>query len=328
MTYSYSKKFLETSIAVMISAIEVYNKPDHKYREESFSILALNAWEIFFKAKILLEKKNGLKSLYVYSNNILKDRSKGKRRVIKKNRCNNPMTISLMKAMSIIENEKLGIIDKNVRNNIEALMEIRDNSIHLINMNNLSKKVQELGSATLINYLALMKEWFSRDLREYNFYLMPLAFLKDLDSIYTLKLTKEEYNIDKYLSTLQSESTSTTNEKYSFSLKLNVQLEKLNSAPVAKLAIGDSLEAIPITLRDDEILKKYTWDYKLLTENMNARYSDFKLNHKYHSIRKSLLDNPDYAFVRILNPKNKNSAKTCFYHPDILTEFDKHYERI
>jgi len=52
---------LEKSIQAALSAIEVYNKPDFKYREESFSILMVNAWEVLLKAKILKDNvKNGL----------------------------------------------------------------------------------------------------------------------------------------------------------------------------------------------------------------------------------------------------------------------------
>lgn len=34
-----SKKILEKSVHAALSAIEVYNKPDFKYREETFAIL-------------------------------------------------------------------------------------------------------------------------------------------------------------------------------------------------------------------------------------------------------------------------------------------------
>ena len=34
---------LEKSVHAALSAIEIYNKPDFKYREESFSILMVNA---------------------------------------------------------------------------------------------------------------------------------------------------------------------------------------------------------------------------------------------------------------------------------------------
>jgi len=37
----------------MLAAIEVYNKPIFEYREETYAILAVNAWELLLKARIL-----------------------------------------------------------------------------------------------------------------------------------------------------------------------------------------------------------------------------------------------------------------------------------
>ncbi|WP_373874268.1 DUF3644 domain-containing protein [Aeromonas caviae] len=34
---------LEKSVAAMLSAIEIYNKPDFRYREETFSVLCINS---------------------------------------------------------------------------------------------------------------------------------------------------------------------------------------------------------------------------------------------------------------------------------------------
>jgi hypothetical protein len=46
----------------LISAIEIYNKPAFAYREETFAILALNAWEISLKAELLNLRNNDLTS--------------------------------------------------------------------------------------------------------------------------------------------------------------------------------------------------------------------------------------------------------------------------
>ena len=50
----------------MLAAIEVFNKPSFSYREESFAILAVNAWELLLKAKVLAENGNQMKALYSY----------------------------------------------------------------------------------------------------------------------------------------------------------------------------------------------------------------------------------------------------------------------
>ena len=47
------ESLIEKSIACAVSAIEIYNKPDFKYREETFSILMINSWELVLKAKLI-----------------------------------------------------------------------------------------------------------------------------------------------------------------------------------------------------------------------------------------------------------------------------------
>jgi hypothetical protein len=63
---SRSTRLLQNSEAALISAIEVYNKPTFAYREETFTILALNAWELLVKAKLLSMNNNDPRCIYVY----------------------------------------------------------------------------------------------------------------------------------------------------------------------------------------------------------------------------------------------------------------------
>lgn len=49
MTFPRYKSFIDKSVGAALSAIEIYNKPDFKYREETFAILMINAWELLLK---------------------------------------------------------------------------------------------------------------------------------------------------------------------------------------------------------------------------------------------------------------------------------------
>ena len=80
------RSLLDKSIASMLSAIEIYNKPNFGYREETFAILSVNAWELLLKAYLLKINKYNMNSIY-YLQSIKKkncqclkyvDRSKGK----------------------------------------------------------------------------------------------------------------------------------------------------------------------------------------------------------------------------------------------------------
>ena len=59
------RALLDKSVDSMLSAIEIYNKPNFKYREETFAVLAINAWELLLKAYILKVNRYKIKSIYV-----------------------------------------------------------------------------------------------------------------------------------------------------------------------------------------------------------------------------------------------------------------------
>ncbi len=93
---SKDKHLLEKSIQATISAIEIYNKPDFKYREESFCILIVNAWEILLKAKIVADNNGKLKSIFVIDKQAKrKDGQDYKKPKFKKNRAGNELTIDI-----------------------------------------------------------------------------------------------------------------------------------------------------------------------------------------------------------------------------------------
>ena len=55
----------EKSLQVALAAIEIYNKPAFPYREESFSILMANAWELILKAKWAFDHDEDETSLHL-----------------------------------------------------------------------------------------------------------------------------------------------------------------------------------------------------------------------------------------------------------------------
>jgi len=94
-----SVKLLEKSEAALISAIEIYNKPDFKYREETFALLALTAWEILLKAKVLSDHHNDPRSIYVRERRQNSHGVLSKKQYLKSNRSGNVMTIGLGKQL-------------------------------------------------------------------------------------------------------------------------------------------------------------------------------------------------------------------------------------
>ncbi len=312
----------------MISAIEVYNKPDFSYREETFSVLATNAWELLLKARILQLSKNRLSSILVFERRKNQDGSISIKQYKKLNRAGNPTSVSLFKAIDLLASEYGDNINVLVKKNVEALVEIRDNSIHFMNNDfRLSKKVLEIGTANLKNYVKLVSQWFGDDLSRYNFYLMPISFFNDMKTAELLSLNGQEKKILEYVNKLERENKEDENSSFNLALELEIKFKRVSDIGVAEVKVTNDPNAISVQLQEEDIREKYPWDYNNLNTRLNKRYKNFKINNEYHKRRKKISRNKKFCLERYLDPGNPKSSKKNFYNPNIIREFDKYYDR-
>lgn len=330
MKHPKHKSFVDKSIGAALSAIEVYNKPDFKYREETFSILMINSWELLLKAKIVKENKGDLKSIYLMVNKIGKNGNKLNSLTPDLNRSQNPKTIGLPKCLNICEQLPINL-NSAVKENIFLLMEIRDTAIHFQHSDlYLSKKVFEIGTASLKNYLTLITEWFDYDLSVYNFFLMPMTFFHEFEGIksFSINSNKDQIqNLLKYISEKEKEAPSDETKDFNISLKLETKFVKSTSTESLLVNYSTDPNAIKINVQEEDVLKNYPYDYDRLTSALSARYIDFKANQKYHNIRKPLMKIKKYCKTRHLDPNNSKSPKKDWYGTEIFKEFDKHYTK-
>jgi hypothetical protein len=330
MKHPKHKSFVEKSIGAALSAIEVYNKPDFKYREETFSILMINAWELLLKAKIIKENSGDLRSIYVMVNKIGKKGNKLSSLTPDLNRSLNPKTIGLTKCLTICEQVPINL-SATVKENIFLLMEIRDTAIHFQHADlYLSKKVFEIGTASLKNYLTLITGWFNYDLSVYNFFLMPMTFFHEFEAIKSFSVNSNKQQIEnllKYISVKEKETPSDENKDFNISLKLETKFVKSTSTESLLVNYSNDPDAIKINVQEEDALKNFPFDYDKLTSALSKRYSDFKANQKYHSIRKPLMKNKKLCKTRLLDPTNSKSMKKDWYNSEIFKEFDKHYTK-
>lgn len=330
MKHPKHKSFVDKSIGAALSAIEVYNKPDFKYREETFSILMINSWELLLKAKIIKENNGDLKSIYVMINKVGKKGNKLNTLTPDLNRSLNPKTIGLPKCLNVCEQHPINL-DTTVKENIFLLMEIRDTAIHFQHADlYLSKKVFEIGTASLKNYLTLITEWFNYDLSVYNFFLMPMTFFHEFEAIKSFSINSNKDQIEnllKYISEKEKEAPSDENKDFNISLKLETKFVKSTSTESLLVNYSNDPDAIKINVQEEDALKNYPYDYDKLTNALNKRYIDFKANQQYHNIRKPLMKNKKYCKTRLLDPNNSKSPKKDWYGTEIFKEFDKHYTK-
>lgn len=317
------KSLLEKSVGSMLSAIEIYNKPDFNYREESFAILSVNAWELLMKAFILKLNHYKVTSLYQYKKYKKNDGTlSNKKRVVDTNRCGNAKTITIQETMHILELK--GLLPKNLRENLEALIELRDNSIHFTNIQSISKQIQELGFACIRNYISITKKWeLPLDFSKYNFYLMPLAYVDGkvvADSVLSAETTNYINLIKRKIS-----SEDTNDSLYSIAISIDIDFKKGNSFGAIGMCYAE--DGVKVTLSEEDIKKKYPLTYQDIFTKAKNRYTDFKRDNEFHTILNEIKKNDKLCYVRKLDNDNPKSAKKEFYSSAIWFTLDKKYKK-
>lgn len=317
---------VDKAIDACIAAIEVYNKPDFRYREEAFSILMFNAWELLLKARVLKENRNKPRSIEIWEPAKKKDGTKSKRMQPKLNRCSTAMTIEAMRAATLVRGYAKDGIDDACIDNLNLLAEVRDSCIHLALVGpGLGKRIQEVGSASLRNFVRAAESWFKWDLSRFNFYLMPLAFHGPAESV--VSLLKE----NRPAATKLLEYIAQTERKYvgqdagTFNVTLQMELKFLRTAHPEAIPVRQSPDGIPVTLSEADVRNRWPWDFETLTTKLRERYSNFSQNRRYTTLRRPLEGDLRYCHVRLLDPAEPRSGSKRFYSPNIVSEFDKHY---
>lgn len=323
---SRSQQLFRKSEAALIASIEVYNKPDFAYREETFSVLALNAWELLLKAKVVADNGNDVRSIYVYESRRSKAGAQTARKYVRRNRVGNPHTLGLSQLINKLDQNAATRLSPTVKANLQALTEVRDNAVHYMNASpQLAKQVLELGTAAVKNYIEAARRWFSQDLSRLSLYLMPIGFVAPPGTASAV-VVGDEANLVKFLADLVATTDPDPSSSFHVALEVNLSFKRSATAPVA-VALTTDPSAPKVHLSEEDIRKAYPWSYDDLVENLRKRYSDFKLTSKFHQIRQALLTDKRLVHTRLLDPGNPKSPKKPFHNSNIVNEFDKHYTR-
>lgn len=329
MARATSLTFIDKSVAAAVSAIGVYNQPDFKYREETFAILMVNAWELLLKGRILALNKNKLSSIYAWEFKKKIDGTRSKVQRLRRNRADNPLTIGIQTAMDRLVAAGDTVLLGACRENINLLIEIRDNAIHFRHADlGMGKKVQEIGTAGLRNYVALIEKWFGYDLSRYNFYLMPLSFFHayEAESHSLNTRTKQVANLIAYIARQEVEHPSDPTTEFNVSLRLETRFVKSASPDAMPFARTGDPSHITINISEEDALKRYPLSYRALTDLLRKRYTNFLANSEYHTLRQKLVAEPRFCRIRLLDPRKPRGLRKEFFSTEIIKEFDKHYD--
>ena len=156
--------------------------------------------------------------------------------------------------------------------------------------------------------------------------MMPLTFVALPSNVQGSLLNAEESNFLAFLDGLD-EADVDPESPYSVSVNVEFRFIRSKSRDALPVQVTTDPSALPVKLTEEDIRERYPWDYTTLTKRCKSRYDNFKTNPNYHKIRKGLETDERYARPRFLDPGNTKSAKKTFFNPNIMLEFDKHYNK-
>lgn len=366
ITKKRTKFILQKSELAAIAAIELYNKPSFNYKEESFTILIINAWELLLKLKVIQvkDKDGDITSIYEKSkpnDNINpKNRSKESKPNDNSNylfefesECNKNLsdnnneeyedksgldsefsdkkTINFAK---LLKKLKTWEGCSNIASNLSSLNAMRNNYVHFPD-GEFSQKFQnefaQCALACVKNYSICMKDWFKRDISEYNLNIMPLSFNPPSNFKHANKNDSKE--LEEILGVfLENKKHADQESKFyvaiDFDIKFSSKKDK-NATSVRQAEPGE--KGIPITLNDGELKARYSLDYDTLKKQCKDRYSNYKqkkFNNKLKEWRSKskLKENELFLYGYQRNPHKepkKDGGYQFIYSPKIFEKFDQ-----
>ncbi|CAJ1494215.1 DUF3644 domain-containing protein [[Mycobacterium] kokjensenii] len=296
---------MDNSLAAMLAAVEVYNKPQMSYRDEVTVILIVNAWELALKATL---------------------RQKGRSIFYGKQRGERYRSIGIDDALNRVNSAGLwpdGVDGPAVTANVKALTEYRDRVIHLYNAQGLGAVIYPFLQQNVLNYRDFVLAKFKKDLaNSMTWQLLPLGATAPADAVQFMKVDKSATmvaEVQEFIDELRkfmddAEASAADMVRVATVYDINMQsVKNLTSADLA-VAISSTADG-QVVLRKTDPNLTHPFSATELLEKVNKKRSGRPLTmYDYQAIcwKESLREKVKYAW------KHSNAA-THVWSGDAVT---------
>lgn len=289
MPYVSIKRLVDNSLAAMLAAVEVYNKPQMTYRDEVTVMLIVNAWELALKAT--LRQKN---------RSIFYPKQRGERY----------RSVGLDDALGRVAANSLwpvGIDGPAVTVNIKALAEYRDRAIHLYNAQGLGAVIYPFLQQNVLNYRDFMLAKFKKDLADsMTWQLLPLGATAPADAVQFMKVDRnatmvaEVQDFIDELRHLMDDAESAGSDMTRVATVYDISMQSAKKMTSADLVVAVSSTADgQIVLRKTDPNQTHPFSMTELLDKVNEKHEGRKLTtYDYQAIcwKESLRENTKYAW--------------------------------
>ncbi|MCK9555092.1 DUF3644 domain-containing protein [bacterium] len=252
----------------MLAAIEIYNKPQISYRDECFTILLINAWELLLKSIL----------------------SKNKKRIFyPKERKQNYRSLTIQDALNKVQPVfPIDIQYEPIAQNLELLITYRNNAIHFYNQKGFSIVIYGLAQTNITNFRDLMISVFKYDITdEMSINLLPLSFGTSPDPIEFIQKSKNHpcknkavaqflKEISQITTSLERQNLDTSRFLTTFNVTLR-SVKKISSADVVVGVKGEVSSDGPLLIeRRVDPNKSHPLRQSQLMKNIGSQFKGVK----------------------------------------------------
>ncbi|MFE4465686.1 DUF3644 domain-containing protein [Oerskovia sp. NPDC056781] len=316
--YVSIKRLVDNSLAAMLSAIEVYNKPRMTYRDEVTVMLVVNAWELALKAALRRENRS-----------IFYTKKRGERY----------RSVTLDDALGRLNGHALwpkSIDGPAITANIKALSEYRDRAIHLYNAQGLGAVIYPFLQQNVLNFRDFMLEKFQKDLAEsITWQLLPLGATAPADVVKFMKVDKSApmvAEVEQFIGELRGYMD--TAERAGADMSRVATVYDIHMRSTKKITSADLVVAISATGDGQVVVRKtdpnqtHPFSFAKLLEKVNEKRAGRELtSFDLQAIcwKEPLRSNPKYAWKHSNGATHVWSGEAVSYLVSIV---DADVERI
>lgn len=287
--YVSIRRLADNSMAAMLAAVELYNKPLITYRDELAVMLVVNAWELALKAAL----RRNRSSIYYPKKPDEKYR-----------------TIGLDDALNRMGHYGLwpqGIDGTGVTANVKALSEYRNRAIHLYNARGLGAVIHPFLQQNVLNYRDFMLATFNKDLaNSMTWQLLPLGATAPADTVSFMRVDTSPTmgrEVQEFIGELRSMMDAV--ETAGGDVARIATVYDINLRSVKKMTSADLVVAVSPDATGQVVVKKsdpnvtHPFSLKELLDRVNAKRKGRTLStydHQVISWKQGLRSNEAYAW--------------------------------
>lgn len=311
--YVSIKRLVDNSLAAMLAAVEVYNKPQVTYRDEVTVMLVVNAWELALKAT--LRQKN---------RSIFYPKKRGERY----------RSIAIDDALGRVTASKLWPADIDgpaVVANVKALTEYRDRAIHLYNAQGLGAVIYPFLQQNILNYRDFMVAKFKKDLADsMTWQLLPLGATAPADAVQFMKVDKNATmvaEVEDFITELRdlmddAQAAGGDMGRVATVYDIHMQSQKKMSSADLVVAVSPTADG-QIAIRKTDPNQTHPFSATKLLEKVNEKRTGRKLTSRDHQAlcwQDQLRENPKYAWNHTIGASHSWSGETVSYMVSLTDE--------